>query len=58
MRNVSERLEMLNREIERLHIIVELRNSIKTCNETERDCDVCVGMQYAINIIERRMENR
>jgi hypothetical protein len=54
---MNDRIEMLTRELERWGIICEIQNSIATCNETERECDVCVGMRYAINIIKRRMEN-
>lgn len=50
------KIEIYTREIERIKIMRELLDSIRTCNETERECDVCVGMRYAINIIERRME--
>ncbi len=48
---------MLTREVERWKIIADLRESIRTCNEDARDCDVCVGLEYAINIVKRRMEN-
>jgi hypothetical protein len=55
---MNERIEMLNREVERWKIITEIQNSIRACNETEKsECDVCVGMRYAINIIKRRLEN-
>jgi hypothetical protein len=54
---MNERIEMLTREVERWAIICDLQKSISTCNETERECDVCVGMQYAIDIIKRRLEN-
>lgn len=54
---MNDRLEMLTREVERWKIVIELRESMRKCNETERECDVCLGMQYAINIIIRRMEN-
>jgi len=55
---MNEKIEMLNRELERWNIITEIQNSISTCNEdTHKACDVCVGMQFAINIIKRRLEN-
>ncbi len=55
---MNDRIEMLNREVERWAIICDLQKSISTCNEdAEKDCDVCVGMQFAIDIIKRRMEN-
>ena len=55
---MNDKIEMLNREVERWAIICELQKSIATCNEdTHKDCDVCVGMKYAINIIKRRLEN-
>lgn len=56
---MNDRIEMLTRELERWNIVSEIQNSISTCNEdTHKACDVCVGMQYAINIIKRRMENQ
>lgn len=54
---MSERIEMLTREVERWNIICEIQDAIATCNEQETPCDVCVGMQYAINIVKRRLEN-
>jgi hypothetical protein len=54
---MEDRIEMLTREVERWKIIIEIQNSIATCNEDIRECDVCVGMKYAINIIKRRLEN-
>jgi hypothetical protein len=55
---MSDRIEMLNRELERWKIITEIQKSIATCNEDAKtECDVCVGMRYAINIIKRRLEN-
>jgi hypothetical protein len=54
----QEKIEMLTREVERWSIIVDIQNSISTCNEdTDKACDVCVGLGYAINIIKRRLEN-
>jgi hypothetical protein len=54
---MNEKIEMLNREVERWAIIGELLKSIQTCNEDAKECDVCVGMRYSINIIKRRLEN-
>ena len=54
---MNEKIEMLTREVERWSIICDLQKSISTCNEDAKDCDVCVGMKYAINIIKRRLEN-
>jgi hypothetical protein len=55
---MNEKIEMLNREVERWAIVCEIQKSISTCNEdTHKPCDVCVGMQFAINIIKRRLEN-
>ena len=54
---MNERIELLTRNIERYKIIIEIRKSMATCNEdATNECDVCVGLQYAINIIERRIE--
>jgi hypothetical protein len=55
---MNDKIEMLTREVERWAIICDLQKSISTCNEDpDRDCDVCVGMRYAIDIIKRRLEN-
>ena len=54
---MNERIEMLNREIERWAIVLDLQKSISTCNEDAKECDVCVGLGYAINIVKRRLEN-
>lgn len=54
---MNERIEMLTREVERWKIIQDIQESIRTCNEDIRECDVCVGLQYAINIVKRRLEN-
>jgi hypothetical protein len=55
---MNEKIEMLTRELERHNIIGELLTSIRTCNEDkDRECDVCVGLRYAINIVKRRLEN-
>jgi hypothetical protein len=55
---MNEKIEMLTREVERWSIICDIQKSISTCNEdVGKDCDVCVGMKYAINIIKRRLEN-
>ena len=60
MNELDNKIEMLTREVERWAIIVEIRDGIDKCDErsaTGKDCDVCLGMSYAINIIKRRMEN-
>ncbi len=55
---MNEKIEMLTRELERHNIIGELLTSIRTCNEDkDKECDVCVGLRYAINIVTRRLEN-
>ena len=53
---MNERIELLTRNIERYKIILDLRKSIETCNEDQKECDVCVGLQFAIAIVERRIE--
>jgi hypothetical protein len=56
-KTVNDRIEMLTRNLERLRIIGDLLESIRTCNEDKaKECDVCVGMRFSINIINRRME--
>ena len=53
---MNDRIELLTRNIERYKVIIDLRESMRTCNEDIKECDVCVGLQYAINIVERRIE--
>ena len=54
---MNDRIELLTRNLERLRIVGELLESIRTCNENPAtECDVCVGMRFSINIINRRME--
>lgn len=55
---MNERIEMLTRELERWAIVLDLQRSMETCNEdATKECDVCVGLGYAMNIVKRRMEN-
>jgi hypothetical protein len=54
--NVLDKVEMLSRKSERLVIIVNLQNAIKNCDEDNGECDVCLGLRYAIRRIEE-MEN-
>ena len=39
-------------------IIVDLYDLILNCNETERECDVCLGIKYAIGAIENRLAGK
>jgi hypothetical protein len=52
---MNDKIELLTRNIERLQTILSIRESMAKCDE-DGECDVCVGLQYAINIIERRLE--
>ena len=54
---MNDRIEMLTREVERWAIVVGLQDKIAKCDETERECDVCVGLRYAIDFVKSRMEN-
>lgn len=56
MNKLDERISLLTRNLERYQTIVDLRESIRTCNEDAQTCDVCVGLNFAINIIKRRIE--
>lgn len=56
MNKLDERISLLTRNLERYQTIVDLRESIRTCNEDAQTCDVCVGLNYAINIVKRRIE--
>jgi len=54
---MNDKIELLTRNIERLQTILSIRSSMAKCDEDkDKECDVCVGLQYAINIIERRLE--
>ena len=54
---MNDKIEMLTREVERWQIVTLLQRKIANCDETERGCDVCVGLRYAINLVKSRMEN-
>lgn len=51
------RIELLNRNLERGRIVTVLLAKIRNCDENKDvDCDVCLGIRYAINAIEEREE--
>ena len=54
---MNDKIAMLTREVERWQIVIALQDKIANCDETERSCDVCVGLRYAINLVKARMED-
>jgi hypothetical protein len=54
---LNDKIEMLIRETERWKIITDIQSKISNCDEDIRECDVCVGLQYAINAVKLRLEN-
>jgi hypothetical protein len=50
--NILDKVEMLSRKSERGLIISNFYQAIAECDETETECDVCLGFKYAIRRIE------
>lgn len=49
----DERIEFLTRKHERGLVISKLYEAILGCDEDNAECDVCLGIKYAIGRIER-----
>jgi hypothetical protein len=52
----DEKIDFLTRKHERGLVISNLYSAILACDEDDEECDVCLGIGYAIQRIER-MEN-
>ena len=55
MNNNLEMVEYLARRAEAFAIISDLYDKILACDETERECDVCLGIKHSIRAIENRL---
>jgi hypothetical protein len=53
---MNQRIELLNRNLARHNIIIALMNQKLECDETEKECDVCVGLDYAIEYAQGQLE--
>jgi hypothetical protein len=50
--NTDERIEFLTRKHERGLVVANLYQAILNCDEDAVECDVCLGLKYAIRRIE------
>jgi hypothetical protein len=50
---MNDRIEYLIRKLERGKVISKLYQAILECDEDAQECDVCLGIKYAIGRIER-----
>lgn len=50
---MNDRIEYLVRKLERGKVISNLYSAILACDEDEEECDVCLGLKYAIERIEK-----
>ena len=53
---MNQKIELLNRNLARHNIIISLRNKKLECDEDMRECDVCVGLDYAIAYAKSQLE--
>jgi hypothetical protein len=53
---MNEKIELLNRNIARHDVILALLKSKANCDEDAKECDVCVGLDIAIGIVNSQME--
>jgi hypothetical protein len=56
MNITNTRIELLNRNLARHNIIIALMNQKLECDETAKECDVCVGLDYAIEYAQGQLE--
>lgn len=50
---ILDKVEMLSRKSERYSIVAELRQMLLNCDEDSGECDVCLGIRYALARIEK-----
>lgn len=57
MNNIDtfDQVASIARRGEAYAIIVKLYDLILNCDETERECDVCLGIKHSIRAIENRL---
>jgi hypothetical protein len=50
--NTDEKIEFLTRKHERGLVVANLYQALLNCDEDQPECDVCLGLRYAIRRIE------
>jgi hypothetical protein len=53
---MNKKIELLNRNLARHNIIIALMNQKLECDEDLKECDVCVGLDYAIEYAQGQLE--
>jgi len=53
---MNDRIQLLNRNLARHNIILALMTQKLECDEDLRECDVCVGLDYAIDYAKGQLE--
>ena len=54
---MNEKIELLNRNVARHNIILTLLDKKMKCDEDLIECDVCLGIDYAIAVVREQLEN-
>jgi hypothetical protein len=54
---MNQKIELLNRNLARHNIIIALLNQKSECDEDLKECDVCVGLDYAIEYAQGQLES-
>jgi hypothetical protein len=53
---MNQKIELLNRNLARHNIILALMTQKLECDEDLKECDVCVGLDYAIEYAQGQLE--
>jgi hypothetical protein len=53
---MNEKIQLLNRNLARHDVIIALTTKKLNCDEDIRECDVCVGLDYAIAYVKSALE--
>lgn len=53
---MNEKINLLNRNLARHNIIIALMNQKLECDEDLKECDVCIGLDYAIEYAQGQLE--
>jgi hypothetical protein len=53
---MNQKIELLNRNLARHDVIIALTTKKLNCDEDFRECDVCVGLDYAIAYAKSQLE--
>ena len=54
--NLNQKIELLNRNLARHDVIIALTTKKLNCDEDIRECDVCIGLDYAIAYVKSQLE--